>query len=152
VNTTKTARPDRVVVGIDGSDESKLALRWAARLAHDFGTTIHAVTAWEYPATYGWSAGPSDWNPAQDADKLLIETIDEVFGSERPAGLELTVAEGYPAQVLLTAAATALMVVVGSRGHGGFVGLLLGSVSTNLTEHAHCPVLVMHAGIAPPAS
>jgi len=140
----------RIVVGVDGSRPSQQALRWGAHLAATFGAGLDAVTAWEFPSTYGFSAVPSDWDPAQDMRKVLDETIQEVFGGQPPAGLRPLAYEGGAAKVLLDASQGAIMVVVGSRGHGGFAGLLLGSVSANVAEHASCPVLVIHGDQAPP--
>ena len=97
---------------------------------------------------------PGEWDPtaiAALADKLLTETVDQVFGSERPAGMVLTVVEGSAADALIQRSAGARMVVVGSRGHGGFTGMLLGSVSAACAEHAACPVLVVHGDRMPPA-
>jgi nucleotide-binding universal stress UspA family protein len=146
-------RVQRVVVGVDGSEHSKLALTWAARIAEEAKTQLEAVIAWQYPPTFGWAAvPPSDWNPEKDADATLTATVDEVFGTHRPPNLQLTVAEGYPASVLLDGSEDALMLVVGSRGHGGFAGMLIGSVSANVAEHAHCPVLVVHPPVADQAA
>ena len=136
--------PGRVVVGVDGSKESMQALRWAARLATSSGVRIDTVAAWELPATLGWAAAPQEWDPARDALTVLANTIDEVFGTQRPKDLQLTVRQGGAARVLLEESEGALMLIVGSRGHGGFMGLLLGSVSANVAEHATCPVLVIH--------
>jgi nucleotide-binding universal stress UspA family protein len=77
-------------------------------------------------------------------DQIVAETVDEVFGAGRPAGMTVRTVKGNPAAALLAASADAHMVVVGSRGHGGFMGLLLGSVSAKVAEHASCPVLVVH--------
>lgn len=148
VNERDTAEqrtePSRIVVGVDGSPSSKTALRWAARLAAATGATIQAVIAWELPQTYGWPVGLDGWRPDVDAAKVVQDAVDEVFGPQRPTGLETVVIEGHPSEVLLGAGKRALMLVVGSRGHGGFAGLLLGSVSAACAEHAHCPVLVVH--------
>jgi nucleotide-binding universal stress UspA family protein len=146
---------DRIVVGVDGSEPSKRALRWARFLAGATGSDLLAVTAWQPVSTYGWAgagwtAAPGDWNPAEDADKILAASVDEVFGSDRPANLVLSTVEGNAAQALLTLADGARMLVVGSRGHGGFAGLLLGSVSAASSEHATCPVLVVHGNTPPP--
>jgi nucleotide-binding universal stress UspA family protein len=70
--------------------------------------------------------------------------VQEVFADERPVDLVLSIAYGQPASVLLEASEDSTMLIVGSRGHGGFAGLLLGSVSSACAEHATCPVLVVH--------
>ena len=134
----------RVVVGVDGSPPSQQALRWGAHLAAAFGAGLDAVTSWDFPAAAGWGPVPSGWDPSQDMRKVLDDTIQQVFGDQPPAGLRRQVTEGGAAQVLLDASQGAIMLIVGSRGHGGFAGLLLGSVSANVAEHATCPVLVIH--------
>lgn len=138
----------RIVVGVDGSQHSQQALRWGAQLAATFGARLDAVIAWEFPTSYGWV--PTEWNPGQDMEKVLHDTVQAVFGDHPPAGLRRQVREGGAAKVLLDACEGAIMLVVGTRGHGGFAGLLLGSVSANVAEHASCPVLVIHGGQAPP--
>ncbi len=145
-----SSHPPRIVVGVDGSIQSQQALRWAAQFAAMSGAQLEAVIAWNYPSTYGW-VPPTEWDPGTDAEKLLTATVDEVFGTSRPADMRLLGKEGYPAKVLLDAGNGALMIVVGSRGHGGFAGLLLGSVSTAVAEHATCPVLVIHGDQTPPS-
>lgn len=142
----------RIVVGVDGSQQSHDALRWAAHLARVLAAQIDAVIAWEYPPALGWSVVPDDWDPAADMEKVLQETLTDVFGDERPAGLRLQVSEGGAARVLVEACQGATMLVVGSRGHGGFTGVLLGSVSASVAEHAPCPVLIIHGDQAPPAT
>lgn len=142
-NTPTTPRPF-IVVGVDGSESSKLALRWAARIARAEDACIDVVGAWEWPYAYGWTALPVEYSPKEDVEKALTEVVDEIFGSERPAELRIGVLEGNPARLLIELSKTALMVVVGSRGHGGFTGLLLGSVSSKVAELAKCPVLIAH--------
>jgi nucleotide-binding universal stress UspA family protein len=144
------AAESRIVVGVDGSRHSRQALRWSAQLAATLSARLEVVTAWEYPATYGWAAVAPDWSPGQDMENVAAETILDVFGDDRPAGLQVQVREGGAAKVLLEACEGAVMVVVGSRGHGGFTGLLLGSVSANVAEHASCPVLIIHGDQPPP--
>lgn len=146
---------DRVVVGVDGSESSLQALHWAGFLAHSTGSILEAVAVWQPFNAYGWAGAgwatvPSDWNPAEDAEKMVVGAIDTVFGAQRPAGLKITVREGSAARVLLEVSSGARMLVVGSRGHGGFAGLLLGSVSAACAEHGDCPVLVVHGTTAPP--
>jgi len=151
-----TPADDRIVVGIDGSEQSQLALRWAAYLARVSGCTIEVVTAWQ-PITVAATAGgfgymmvPAEWDPAAAMEKAVVDTLDQVFGADRPADLQVTVREGHATKVLLDAGRGARMMVLGSRGHGGFAGLLLGSVSSACAEHASCPVLVVHGDNPPP--
>ena len=153
-NSTLPVR-GQIVVGVDGSEPSKRALRWAAFMAKATGSEILAVTAWQPYATYGyagigWTPVTGELDPAGLAEKILAQTLDDVFGPDRPAHLELATPEGNPARVILDAGHGARMIVVGSRGHGGFAGLLLGSVSAACTEHAGCPVLVIHGDTEPP--
>jgi|ERR1022692_442048 nucleotide-binding universal stress UspA family protein len=137
-------RQARIVVAVDGSDGSKQALRWAARQAEFTGACLEVVIAWQYPAFYGWApAYPDDYDLAHIAEEALTEALDEVFGADRPDWLQSRVVEGHAAQVLVDASAGAELLVVGSRGYGGFADALLGSVSTYCVHHAHCPVTVI---------
>lgn len=133
----------RVVVGVDGSSHSKLALRWAARIAAAEHAGIDAIAVWDYPAV-GYVPYPEGYEPDEDMKQVLTDAVDEVFGDNRPADMRLLAVRGNPALALLDASKRALLVIVGSRGHGGFYGLLLGSVSAKVAEHASCPVLVVH--------
>jgi nucleotide-binding universal stress UspA family protein len=140
----------RIVVGVDGSPLSQQALRWGAHLAATFGAGLDAVTVWEFTPTRSWSSTPPDRSPDQYTRQVLDQTVQDVFGDQPPAGLRRLVREGGAAKVLLDASEGAIMVVVGSRGHGGFAGLMLGSVSASVSAHAACPVLVIHGDQAPP--
>jgi nucleotide-binding universal stress UspA family protein len=146
---------DTIVVGVDGSPASQQALRWARFLTESTSSPLAVVSVWDPAGGYGWAAGgwsamPADWNPALDARRGLDSTLDAVFGTQRPAGLRSAILEGSAARVLLEVTRGARMLVVGSRGHGGFAGLLLGSVSSACAEHATCPVLVVHGNTPPP--
>ncbi|MFY9892271.1 MAG: universal stress protein [Streptosporangiaceae bacterium] len=141
----------RIVVGVDGSRQSQLALRWAAHFAAIFGARLDVVGCWEYPPSYGWAAVAPEWSPGDDMQKVLEETVQAVFGTEPPKGLQLRVVEGGAAKVLLDASEGAAILVVGSRGHGGFAGLLLGSVSAIVAEHSSCPVFIVHGDQPPPS-
>ena len=150
-----TTAGNRVVVGVDGSKSSHQALRWARFMAATTGSLLEVVTVWQPLYAYswgtvGWAALPADWDPGEEAHKMLAETVDEVFGATAPAGMVMTVREGGAAHVLLEVGAGARALVVGSRGRGGFAGLLLGSVSAACAEHAGCPVLVVHGDTPPP--
>ena len=135
----------RIVVGIDGSAGSKEALRWAAQQAKSTGAALEVVIAWHYPVFYGWAPGPQDFDFGDAAEQALTGAIDEVLGSDRPARLRTRVTEGNAAQVLVDASADADLLVVGSRGYGGFADALLGSVSTYCVHHARCPVTVIRS-------
>jgi len=144
MTTTQDHRTPRIVVGVDGSPSSKAALRWAVRQAERTGAVVEAVTAWWYPTGYGM-APTSDWavDLERTAEKTLVEALAEVSGVAPDVVVSPRVAEGHPADVLLRAARGADLLVVGSRGHGGFAAALLGSVSQHCTQHAPCPVLVI---------
>jgi nucleotide-binding universal stress UspA family protein len=144
----------RVVVGVDGSDSSIEALRWAGHICAGTGAEINAVTCWLYPSTAGMSgiavaACPPEWDPAADAAQGLTIAVKAAFGDGPPPGLTTLVREGHPAQVLVELSHNADLLVIGTRGHGGFAGLLLGSVSAHCTEHAACPVTVTRVAPTP---
>jgi len=136
----------RIVVGVDGSDSSKAALRWAIRQAKLTGASVDAVTAWRYPAGYGWTPVGSELDFESDAKRALTEALGEVSGLDPDVPVRPLVAEGNTAEVLLRTAKGADLLVIGSRGHGGLTSALIGSVSLNCVLHAHCPVLVLHDG------
>jgi nucleotide-binding universal stress UspA family protein len=132
----------RIVVGVDGSPASLGALEWAVRQASLTGAVVEAVTAWQFPATYGGypvDAG-TDWRA--NAQAIQDTAVKEALGDEATS-LVRHVAQGHPVTVLLDAAIGAEFLVVGSRGHGGFVGMLLGSVSEHVVAHAQCAVVVV---------
>jgi len=135
----------RIVVGVDGSPSSIRALRWAADQARLTGARLQVLTAWEFPTSYGWVPPyPPDFDPSGDARRSLEEAVAEALGDHLGLEVELVVGEGHPAPLLLEAARGASLLVVGSRGHGGFAGMLLGSVSEHCVRHAPCPVMVVH--------
>lgn len=132
-----------IVVGVDGSAPSLLALRWAGALAPLLKARIRAVTCWQFQIAVGTFI-PVIWDPEEEARKVCAAAVDTAFHGAPPAGLEMVAAQGQPAKVLVEESSKAQLVVVGSRGHGGFEGLLLGAVSATVAEHAKCPVLVAH--------
>jgi len=135
-----------VVVGVDGSEASKDALRWTVRYARRTGATVQAVAAWSFPATYGWGLAPAiaEADLEGDAREALKETLEDVIATEGPVTVQARVLQGPPALVLEQAAADADLLVVGNRGFGGFAGMVLGSVSEHCIHHATCPVVVVH--------
>lgn len=134
-----------VVVGVDGSPDSLRALKWAAGYARDHGAPLQAVSVYEMPVVWGGAyalaALPDAKDLAAKAREVLGESVREALGED--AEVTERVEEGHPARVLVNASRAAQLVVVGSRGHGGFTGLLLGSVSQYCVTHARCPVLVL---------
>jgi nucleotide-binding universal stress UspA family protein len=142
-----TMADKRIVVGVDGSPSSMNALRWAIRQAKLTGAEVEAVTAWSYPAGYGWAPfGDGAVDLEGEAGKILFDALAEVSGIAPDVVVEPSVVFGHAADVLVRAAEGADLLVVGSRGHGGFAGMLLGSVSQHCVQHAHCPVLVLRDG------
>jgi nucleotide-binding universal stress UspA family protein len=130
----------RVIVGVDGSEASRRALRWAADYAVAMDAHIEALAVWEMPATYGWITSAQDLSPTEAALKGLTTVVEEVVGTT--PHVELTISRGHAAHVLVEASKRADLLVVGSRGMGGFKGVLLGSVSQHCVQHAECPVVV----------
>jgi nucleotide-binding universal stress UspA family protein len=148
----------RIVVGIDGSEQSLAALRFAAEEARLRGATLHLVNAWSVPYTPISTAPFVAMGGLPELERAVAEGGEHILDTAAEAvdlsGIEVKkeVARGDAAHALLQAAAGADMLVVGSRGHGGFVGLLLGSVSHASASHATCPVVVVrHEGEAPAA-
>ncbi|UUN25627.1 universal stress protein [Streptomyces sp. FIT100] len=138
-----------VVVGVDGSEVSIEALRWAARHAELTGAVLRVVTAWRLPPSYGDLPDYADMDFAAAARETLDSAITAVLGPTPRLSVEARVEEGHPAPVLLAAAHHADLLVVGSRGHGAFVGMLLGSTAQHCVHHAPCPVLVVRPQTTP---
>jgi nucleotide-binding universal stress UspA family protein len=139
----------RIVVGVDGSVSSHQALREALRLARLEGADLHVVTAWHVPSvSYGgmFTLPLTDLRDEfeRDARQLQENALQGAGARENGVAVDRTVREGHAAKVLLDLADEADLLVVGCRGHGGFTGLLLGSVSNECASHARCPVLIVH--------
>lgn len=148
MSSTKSGGAPRIVVGVDGSVESLAALRWAIAQAELTGSTVDAVIAWELPVPatgYGWAPlTKAECDKCVEiATKAVQEAISQVTGPSGNPLVRPVVRAGRPAQVLLDASAHADLLVVGSRGHGVFADILLGSVSQHCFHHAKCPVVVM---------
>ena len=136
----------RIVAGVDGSSSARSALHWAIRQAELTGGSVDAVIAWEYPAAYGGygmaPVGVSDVDFAGWAEKTVADEV-AAAAADSAVDVRTQVTEGSPARVLLAAAEGADLLVVGSRGHGGFAEALLGSVGQHCVHHARCPVVVI---------
>lgn len=141
---------DAIVVGVDGSANSIAALRWAGAEARLRGVEVHAIAVWQDLSTsgygYGFGVGDAPELLEDGARRTLREAVDAAFAdpAERPEVI-LDVRNGSTSDVLVKAGAEAALVVVGARGHGGFAGLLLGSVSNQVAHHAPCPVVIVPA-------
>ncbi|MGO9341543.1 MAG: universal stress protein [Acidimicrobiales bacterium] len=134
-----------VVVGVDGSKPSIDALNWAANQARLTGASLEVITTWEYPTSLGWApAWPPDWDPGGDAGKALAEVVQNALGPDPDIEVRQVVSEGHAAVALMSAAEHADLLVIGSRGHGAFAGMLLGSVSEHCATHSPCPVVIIH--------
>ena len=136
-----------VIVGVDGSEHSKAALREAVRLAHALQAPVEAVMCWEDPLLYeGFYGDYTALDPEAfrvNAEQRLEAVLTEVFGDSRPENLSVQLVRGRPADLLIAASTDAQLLVLGPRGVGGVLGLLLGSVTHACVAHAHCPVLVV---------
>jgi nucleotide-binding universal stress UspA family protein len=137
-----------VVVGVDGSEGSRRALAFAAEQARDHRAKLTIVAAWAVPPAAGAPGyGSFPWYGEADlgevTERQLSEAVDAVLGVDPDLTVERKVVQGHAAPQLIDASSDADLVVVGSRGHGGFVGMVLGSVSQHVTAHAHCPVVVV---------
>ena len=138
----------RVVVGIDDSPGSGRALRWAADEAHEHGAELYVVMAYTIPAppvSIGFGQPPwraeDEWRT--DAEAAMREALRTTLGEDPVVHVRSEVVEGSPAKALIDASQSADLLVVGTRGHGGFAGMLLGSVSQHVTAHAGCTVAVV---------
>jgi len=141
-----------IIVGIDGSVHSHRALEWAISEAATHRLPLTVLTVAQ--ATRGWYSGgavayPGDPDLAKHALKAAQEATDSALenlgAQEQPTSVTVRSVAGLPAAEILSAAQDADMIVVGSRGAGGFKRLLMGSVSTQVTHHAQCPVVVIPA-------
>ena len=140
----------RIVVGVDGSEPSVEALRQAQRFATSLGAKVEAMACWEYPQMYAGYVMMGIEHFEEGARAILDGAVKAAFGDDMPANVTATLVRGHPRETLIEASRNADMMVVGRRGHGGFGGLLLGSVSSAIVAHAHCPVLVVHTPEKPP--
>jgi nucleotide-binding universal stress UspA family protein len=139
---------ETIVVGVDGSDASIRALRWALREARLRGARVRVVHAWSYPqvSTYHEAAHVSSVPFAEEAAALLDQVVEQAESDAEGVQVEKKVVEGEAAPALVEAARDASMLVVGSRGLGGFSGLLLGSVSQQCAHHATCNLVIVRDG------
>jgi nucleotide-binding universal stress UspA family protein len=137
----------RIVVGVDGSPSSEEALRWAVGQARRSGQPVDAVISWSVPVDFG--VGGYGAPVAYDWEGLATDTLSKTVATAVDAAdadrVSQRVVMGHPARVLLDEAEDAALLVVGSRGRGGFRGMLLGSISQDVVARAACPVVVVRS-------
>ena len=132
-----------IIVGVDGSDSSIAALRWACDLASSTEGTIDAVAVWHLPMSLGAPIPiPADYDPAGDAQNMLDQIVEPLVAAYPSVTIRAAVVEGHATEALVEASLHGDLLVVGNRGHGELTGLLLGSVSQHCAAHAACPVVV----------
>jgi nucleotide-binding universal stress UspA family protein len=140
------SQQETIVVGVDGSEHGERALDWAIKEANLRGARLRLVAAWHLPPTvYSGPGYIPTLGTRESFEEFASEAAEAAATRAREAGVEADslVREGQAAEILLEEAANADMLVVGSRGHGGFAGLLLGSVSAQCAHHARCPLMVV---------
>ncbi|MHC6592543.1 universal stress protein [Arthrobacter sp. C152] len=131
----------RIIVGVDGSEASVAALRVACAMAEPLAARVEAWACWDVPAGYGVYLAVGIEGFKYAAEQVLQQALKDAF-DEQPPFLHPRLVRGRPGPLLIDGSRNALLLVVGRRGHGGFVP---GSVSSACVGHAHCPVLVVHA-------
>jgi nucleotide-binding universal stress UspA family protein len=134
-----------ILVGLDGSHDSLEALRFALDLAPKLDLPVHALVVWDPVSKLKDDYMSNDVlsRDQEDAKKVIAATRRTIFPDGEPSWFTFGAQRGHPAFVLLANSAHAAMLVLGRRGHGGFLGLLLGSVSAVCVPHALCPVVVV---------
>jgi len=139
----------KIVVGVDGSPASSKAVVWAANEAKLRGSEIEILHSWSMPFVVDPMAMMPVMFPVEemvaDANKVVAAASEIVAGIDPKIHVVARVERGVAAEHLITAGKSADLLVVGSRGHGGFAGLLLGSVAQQVANHATCPVVIVPA-------
>jgi len=142
-----------IVVGVDGSEESKAALRWALSEARLRSAALEVINAWwAFPLLAPDAALlEQDWDVMRDhADVSVRDFVQATIGEPHDVDVHSSAPRGTAAAELIKASQGAEMLVIGSHGHGGFAGLLLGSVSQQCAHHATCPLVIVHGLAAEP--
>jgi nucleotide-binding universal stress UspA family protein len=141
-----------IVVGIDGSHHSTKALEWALKEAAVQHTPLTVLTVHSVPAS-PWTGNPVIMEQDAGEQEKMLAAVEELtqrvaseLGETRPDSVTVRAINGFPAEALIEASTDADLLVVGSRGAGGFAKLMMGSISSQVVEHAHCPVVVVPTG------
>jgi nucleotide-binding universal stress UspA family protein len=131
----------RIVVGVDGSEHSNAALKWALADAQKHSGMVTAVLAWQMP--FVSFPGAFDRDELDQAYKNYLNETVSAIAPRPPVPLETVIAEGDPTESMVEASKGANLLVLGIRGRSPFAGLLLGSVSQGAAANAHCPVVLV---------
>lgn len=132
-----------IVAGVDGSDDSKEALRWAVRQARQTGAEVHAVSAWQIPVTIYLVPSYTESNYYHDAAETLDKAVLDALGPDPGVPVIARLVQNRPAVVLTDEAEHADLLVIGRHGRGELPGMHLGSVASYCVHHAPCPVTVV---------
>jgi nucleotide-binding universal stress UspA family protein len=137
-----------IIVGVDGSGHSQRALEWAmneAVMRHEplIVLTVHDAVAGYFGAAAVYADDPAQTDQAREAAQQETDKVLAGLAGPRPESITVRAVHGFPADELINAGRDADMIVLGSRGVGGFARLLMGSVASQVSQHAHCPVLIV---------
>lgn len=135
--------PQTVVAGVDGSQESVHALRWAADHVRQVGGLVHAITVWHQPVQFGYRLPSTDAELESQARKTLDAAVAAVQSDHPGVDIRPRLLRGNTVDEFVSLSKQADLMVVGEKGHGAFTGMLVGSIALKLVHHAVCPVVVV---------
>jgi nucleotide-binding universal stress UspA family protein len=150
-DTSRNHQPDRdepeagarkVIVGFDGSRASRAAAEWAAGEATLRGAELEVIMTWDWPLAYARTPMLHESDPVGETRKEFEAEVVGLQDNHPDLVITSVFTHGHPVPILVEASKDAELLVVGSRGHGEFVGMILGSVSQHCAAQAHCPVLI----------
>lgn len=141
----------KILVAVDGSKSSIMALRWAVNFYKKNGGELEVTSVWQVPfptielVAIGLSINADELSehPRKIAQHRLNEVMKEVCGESHPAGIKTSIEEGYASLVLIEKSREVDLLIMGNRGHSPLASTLIGSVSSSCIAHAHCPVVII---------
>jgi nucleotide-binding universal stress UspA family protein len=143
MSTTPAQQP--IIVGVDGSSQAAVALAWAIDEARAHGAALTVIHGFAVPRTEVDTVDHSRYPDLAEAAQKELDAVMAAAPSTEGIQVTPAIEAGQPAHVLVQASREASLLVVGTRGRGGFEGLVLGSVSSQCVHHAHCPVVVVRS-------
>ncbi|GAB3682174.1 universal stress protein [Saccharopolyspora tripterygii] len=135
--------PQTVVVGVDGSQESVRALRWAADHVRQVGGILHVVTVWYQPVQFGYRLASPDTELQKQGQRALDSTVEQVKPEFPNVDIRPRLIRGQVVDEFVKLSRQCDLMVVGDKGHGAFAGMMVGSVAMKIVHHAVCPVTVV---------